>query len=284
MVSLGTRPTVNGTDPLLEVHLFDYDGESGRLTPRQTLSTLPNDYAGSNFCSGIRVSKDGRFLYAGNRLHDSIGIFAIGTLAATRAVPFVPPAVDAVRTGAYTRNFEAHYETVFPTRSLGINLWAAVQYLLFHEGRRDVVVGTADWLYTTEEFRGWPEADASLSANLDQIAAIDRFAKANRLTRSACIRALAQGLSPASDDETITFDFQYPMSLVVSQSGLTTEQAAAPESMRYMPAVSVTRGRSVCGASCAPASARIAPVRMPGRATCRTRSRTSSARAFRRPS
>jgi len=26
VVSLGTRPTVNGTDPLLEVHLFDYDG------------------------------------------------------------------------------------------------------------------------------------------------------------------------------------------------------------------------------------------------------------------
>jgi riboflavin kinase/FMN adenylyltransferase len=27
VVSLGTRPTVNGTDPLLEVHLFDYDGD-----------------------------------------------------------------------------------------------------------------------------------------------------------------------------------------------------------------------------------------------------------------
>jgi riboflavin kinase/FMN adenylyltransferase len=26
VASLGTRPTVNGTDPLLEVHLFDYDG------------------------------------------------------------------------------------------------------------------------------------------------------------------------------------------------------------------------------------------------------------------
>jgi riboflavin kinase/FMN adenylyltransferase len=25
--SLGTRPTVNGTDPLLEVHLFDFDGD-----------------------------------------------------------------------------------------------------------------------------------------------------------------------------------------------------------------------------------------------------------------
>jgi riboflavin kinase/FMN adenylyltransferase len=27
VASLGTRPTVNGTDPLLEVHLFDYDGD-----------------------------------------------------------------------------------------------------------------------------------------------------------------------------------------------------------------------------------------------------------------
>lgn len=58
--------------------LFDYDGSSGRLTSRQTISSLPPGYAGSNFCSGILVSSDGRFVYAGNRLHDSIGIFAVG--------------------------------------------------------------------------------------------------------------------------------------------------------------------------------------------------------------
>jgi len=58
--------------------LFDYDGETGRLSPRQTISTLPPGYAGSNFCSEILVSPDGRFVYAGNRLHDSIGIFAVG--------------------------------------------------------------------------------------------------------------------------------------------------------------------------------------------------------------
>ena len=58
--------------------LFDYDGASGRLTARQTISTLPPGFAGSNFCSEILVSADGRFVYAGNRLHDSIGIFAIG--------------------------------------------------------------------------------------------------------------------------------------------------------------------------------------------------------------
>jgi 6-phosphogluconolactonase len=60
------------------VVLFDYDPAKGRLTARQTISSLPPGFAGSNFCSAILVSADGKFVYAGNRLHDSIGIFAIG--------------------------------------------------------------------------------------------------------------------------------------------------------------------------------------------------------------
>ncbi len=58
--------------------LFDYDARAGKLTSRQTVSTLPPGFVGSNFCSEILVSEDGKFVYAGNRLHDSIGIFAIG--------------------------------------------------------------------------------------------------------------------------------------------------------------------------------------------------------------
>jgi 6-phosphogluconolactonase (cycloisomerase 2 family) len=58
--------------------LFDYDSTAGRLAARQTISTLPPGFAGSNFCSEILVSADGRFVYAGNRLHDSVGIFSIG--------------------------------------------------------------------------------------------------------------------------------------------------------------------------------------------------------------
>ena len=58
--------------------LFDYDAKNGHLTSRQTISTLPPGFAGSNFCSEIVVSADGKFVYAGNRLHDSIGIFSIG--------------------------------------------------------------------------------------------------------------------------------------------------------------------------------------------------------------
>lgn len=60
------------------VALFDFDAQNGRLTARQTISSLPPGYAGSNFCSEILVSADGRFVYAGNRLHDSIALFAIG--------------------------------------------------------------------------------------------------------------------------------------------------------------------------------------------------------------
>ncbi len=63
---------------------FEFQQESGQLTARQTISTLPKGFAGSNFCSEILVSRDGRFVYVGNRLHDSIGQFAIaedGTLS-----------------------------------------------------------------------------------------------------------------------------------------------------------------------------------------------------------
>jgi 6-phosphogluconolactonase len=60
------------------IALFDYDASAGRLTPRQTISTLPPGFAGSNFCSEILVSSDGRFVYAGNRMHDSIAAFSIG--------------------------------------------------------------------------------------------------------------------------------------------------------------------------------------------------------------
>ncbi|MCU0707726.1 MAG: lactonase family protein [Pirellula sp.] len=58
---------------------FDFHSSTGALSLRQTISTLPPGYAGSNFCSEVLFSPDGRFLYAGNRLHDSIGIFAVAS-------------------------------------------------------------------------------------------------------------------------------------------------------------------------------------------------------------
>jgi len=56
---------------------FQYDRETGAMTPGQTVSTLPAGFAGSSFASEILISADGRRLYAANRLHDSIAVFAI---------------------------------------------------------------------------------------------------------------------------------------------------------------------------------------------------------------
>jgi 6-phosphogluconolactonase (cycloisomerase 2 family) len=59
------------------VVVYDYDGSRGAMRLKQSLSTLPPHFAGSNLASGIVLSPDGRFLYVGNRLHSSIAIFAI---------------------------------------------------------------------------------------------------------------------------------------------------------------------------------------------------------------
>lgn len=79
--------------------LFDYDGETGKLTERKTISSLPPGYAGSNFTSEILVSGDGKFVYAGNRLHDSIGIFAVGQDGQLKHV------ADEWTRGNYPRSF-----------------------------------------------------------------------------------------------------------------------------------------------------------------------------------
>jgi 6-phosphogluconolactonase (cycloisomerase 2 family) len=58
--------------------LFDFDASSGKLTAKQTISTLPKSFTGTSFTSEVMVSPGGRFVYAANRLHDSIVVFSIG--------------------------------------------------------------------------------------------------------------------------------------------------------------------------------------------------------------
>lgn len=53
-----------------------YDPTSGRLTPGQTVPTAPPGGAVRNYPSEVAVSADGRFVYVGNRGHNSIAMFA----------------------------------------------------------------------------------------------------------------------------------------------------------------------------------------------------------------
>ena len=56
---------------------YNYDAEGGKLRAKQTISTLPQNFKGTNFTSEVMISPDGRFLYAANRLHDTIAWFSI---------------------------------------------------------------------------------------------------------------------------------------------------------------------------------------------------------------
>jgi len=68
------------------VTVFSYRAKNGSFTSLQTISTLPADYSKPNDAAEIAVYPSGKFLYASNRGHDSIAIFAIdqkkGTLRA----------------------------------------------------------------------------------------------------------------------------------------------------------------------------------------------------------
>ena len=73
------------------VTAFSVDLNKGALQRLQTLSTLPKDFSGENDDAEIQIHPSGKFLYASNRGHDSIAVFAIdpqkGTLTQIEDVP-----------------------------------------------------------------------------------------------------------------------------------------------------------------------------------------------------
>ena len=86
--------SVNENGCTVSAHHFDPD--NGTLSSFQVISTLPEGWdSDSKSTAEIRMTQDGRFLYASNRGHDSIAIFSVntdGTLTAkghqpTEAVP-----------------------------------------------------------------------------------------------------------------------------------------------------------------------------------------------------
>ncbi|MEH7375018.1 lactonase family protein [Neobacillus drentensis] len=60
-----------------EVIVLTYHPENGHFTEKQYISTLPADFSENNQGSAIHISSDGRFVYAGNRGHNSIAVFRV---------------------------------------------------------------------------------------------------------------------------------------------------------------------------------------------------------------
>jgi 6-phosphogluconolactonase len=59
------------------VTVFDYDRTRAAFIWKQTISTLPPDFTGTNTTAEIRIHPSGRFLYNTNRGHNSVTMFEI---------------------------------------------------------------------------------------------------------------------------------------------------------------------------------------------------------------
>ncbi len=59
------------------VTAYNFDSSNGTIEAFQTLSTLPENWSGTNSNAQIHMSPDGNYLYAANRGHNSIAMFSV---------------------------------------------------------------------------------------------------------------------------------------------------------------------------------------------------------------
>ncbi len=81
-----------------ELAVYDWDPRTAALKMKQKISILPPGYAGTNYASELVIAPSGRFIYAVNRLHNSIGILAVGSDGRVRWIG------DEWTRGDYPRN------------------------------------------------------------------------------------------------------------------------------------------------------------------------------------
>jgi 6-phosphogluconolactonase len=62
----------------------------GSLMEISTVDSLPSGYSDASYCGEIQLSKDGRFLYASNRGHDSLVVFKIRPQGSLDLVQHIP--------------------------------------------------------------------------------------------------------------------------------------------------------------------------------------------------
>jgi 6-phosphogluconolactonase len=83
------------------VTCFNWDGVRGALSEFQNISTLPEDFTGTNACAEMLIHPNGKFLYCSNRGHNSLAVFAIDQTTGR-----LSPIQHISTSGNTPRNFE----------------------------------------------------------------------------------------------------------------------------------------------------------------------------------
>jgi 6-phosphogluconolactonase len=100
---------------------FRFDGEQGKMTELQNLSTLPEGFSAKNSPAEVYIHPSGKFLYGSNRGHDSIVVYSIAedgklTLVQHQSSQGKAPrhfAIDPSGRFLYAENQETHNIVAF---------------------------------------------------------------------------------------------------------------------------------------------------------------------------
>ncbi len=91
----------------------------------------------------------------------ALGLWSLGGLGG-----FQRTAQMSLLDGKLAKAAETHYDEQFPLKRIGTNLWAALDFKLFNEGRPGVVLGREQWLFSDEEFKPSARAEQTQAENL----------------------------------------------------------------------------------------------------------------------
>ena len=105
-------------------------------------------------------------------------LLALGIWSLRSFSSFSTSAETTVLNGRWAKAAETHYDEEFPIKRIGTNLWAALDYKLFNEGRPGVELGKDQWLYTDEEFNAVVNGEQNEADNLALIQGVRDALKA----------------------------------------------------------------------------------------------------------
>jgi alginate O-acetyltransferase complex protein AlgJ len=80
---------------------------------------------------------------------------------------FKSPEDKMLATGEWSATYEAALNKNLPVRQVGVDTWGVLEYTLFKNGRDGVLVGNDGWLFTSEEFKNYPDGEKAIEEKLE---------------------------------------------------------------------------------------------------------------------
>ena len=89
-----------------------------------------------------------------------------------------PGRIGRVLDGSWAAEYQARYEEELPIRYFARSVWGVIRYALFREGEDGVLIGSGDWLFTSEEFLYHSDDEERLRQSAEYVRSVhDRLAE-----------------------------------------------------------------------------------------------------------